>query len=838
MIETWAKKAQQSIGGFGWQRILPPGVWIAIAVAALFGGRVAWAHNRRPPHLKAMTAAYGAITILENPPQFSHDQSKFTYVTATQTRGVGIFLCDRASGEKRLLDTQTVGTGDWRDTFNLRALPWAPDDRTFAYCALGSLTICPVDPSQPSKTIPLDTNGFLSALVWLNASELVWADKTTLGHAKKSPSGPWTVEKFPAPGQAASLVALDTHTVAWTQDGYLCRHEFGDDAAASAASASAFSASTFSAPLTNGLVLWLDASALRLPNAAPVESLSDLSPRRNSAARVQNPPTFNAPSSKAALNGLGTIHFDGNPARGLATARNVGIAGNAPRSVFAVERRGWSFLMGFGNSGGSAGSYFGLCDQNEALYLPATVGTVTKISGFPGNWNILTATYDGATLNGLVNGVLKCSAPFKLDTAESPFEIGIRTSVNSGKTKTDTSSGDLGEILVYNRCLGGAEREQVEKYLSAKWVGTQHLSSDSPLVWINTGMDNIAGLEYSKASGKFLIHTTNTVGGTLWVFTPNAGDPATNMVKIAFDRVLADPHWAGPSNALFTGDYRGRRKLYNVGLDGKSAAVVAEFPGLLSVEPVPGGKAILWGTISNEPTHSVWEYDLASKTALSVLPYSQHPSQYAREIKSSTGVIKLPSGTNVTVTVFYPLAFDPAKKYPVILGDTVVADALHGIWVHSGISGGGAFVILANRRWWPTEIERWEEHVSALRDVLKSDPSIDTDRVFLFSSGSETQFMSQFIEKAPECCAGAIFFGPGYLPNFSKSPKFQKRPRIYLSAGGEEYEERQFQQYQREAIKTGALVEYSTHSTETLRFFGVAGKEARLQALNHFIFEE
>jgi len=536
MIENWLAQARKGISApdrapLRWMRVLPSSVWIILAVLAFAGGRMAWFKSAQTPRLKEITAAFGGVSLLENPPQFSHDGSRLTYVTVTEMRGVGLFLRDRLSNETRLMVTQTNGTGYWNDTLNLRAWPWSPDDKMVAFSVMDSVTICPTELGQTPTTYALETNASVSGLVWLNPSELVWAETNALGHAIKPPNGPWAFDRYPAPGRVNSLMALDAHTVGWTQDGYLCRIDFSEDKPEAKKALDSLRVDAFSAPVKENLILWLDASTLKLADGADVTELSDLSPKRNKAVSVQNPPKYNAPTNSAALNGNGTIHFDGNPARGLATTRNLGIAGNTPRTVFAVERRGWTFYMGFGNAGGSAGNYFGLCDQSDALYLPATVGTVTKYPNFPAAWNILTVGYDGATLSGLVNGVLKGSAPFKLDTAESPFEIGIRNAVASGKPRVDTSSGDLAEILVYDRVLSAQEREQVEKYLSAKWFGIRHISADSSLVWRDTQMDNIAAVQHNKTTGQCLIQTTNAGGSKLWVLTPTAG-PGANITSM------------------------------------------------------------------------------------------------------------------------------------------------------------------------------------------------------------------------------------------------------------------------------------------------------------------
>ena len=59
-------------------------------------------------------------------------------------------------------------------------------------------------------------------------------------------------------------------------------------------------------------------------------------------------------------------------ASGLKTTASVGITNSAPRTIFAVMHRegGSQMLLGMGESD-FVGGYFGLCDQNDGLYLPS-----------------------------------------------------------------------------------------------------------------------------------------------------------------------------------------------------------------------------------------------------------------------------------------------------------------------------------------------------------------------------------------------------------------------------------------------------------------------------------
>lgn len=247
---------------------------------------------------------------------------------------------------------------------------------------------------------------------------------------------------------------------------------------------------------------------------------------------------------------------------------------------------------------------------------------------------------------------------------------------------------------------------------------------------------------------------------------------------------------------------------------------------------------LFWGNISNEPAAGIWRYDLASGELRPIIPGSEHPSAAAKKIAPYNGSIRLPSGRNVNCTIYPPANVDRHKKYPLVIGDTLISDPIHGQWLQSGIAACGAYVVLVDRPSWYKEIKNWEENVRAVYGTLKQDPCIDLNRVYLFGASAETQYMSECLEKTPGLWRGAIFLNPSLLPDFAKSPPFQARPKILISAGGEEQEDERFKRFQREAEQSGVLVETIIHPSETHRMVGTAGKLARLQMIAQFIFEE
>ena len=104
------------------------------------------------------------------------------------------------------------------------------------------------------------------------------------------------------------MTAVGPHQIAWLQDDCICRLDFLQDLTGAN---NPFTSSTSAKvlPVTNGLVLWLDASTLNQADQTPVTALDDRSPAHNNAVVNGSAPVFNAPGNASALNGKGTIHF-------------------------------------------------------------------------------------------------------------------------------------------------------------------------------------------------------------------------------------------------------------------------------------------------------------------------------------------------------------------------------------------------------------------------------------------------------------------------------------------------------------------------------------------------
>ena len=834
-----------------WSRtaFLRTGAGLTILVVALVGLRWWWIQAQRPAYLAENAAAYGSLRTFYGPTQMNHDGSKFIYVATADDRGRALFLGDTTTGAKQQIMDDTQGVRAWNDDFDVQAGPWSPDDRYFLCVVSNRLMICSPDTNQ--EKVVLEDAPFSEA-VWLTPTEFAYVTgETNLCLAQKRGDGGWEhkpVLNQPVP--LTSLTAIGSDAVAWLENGTLiCRANVsgntnGSDAPSQnidkgGATPTAPSATEALQPPANGLALWLDASRLRQPDQSPVQDLPDLGHNKNDAVRNGTPPVFNSTNSSRALDGKGTIHFgwlnSATVGTGLKTRSPLGIAGAAPRSVFAVMRHDADRAMMVGMGDTSAhGALFAL-EWSERLFLPTGWWADNYIDLASTDWNLLEVVYDGASQKGYVNGVLRGTATARLKTADKEVEIGYRGPAGTNDAKA--AEGDFAELLVYDRALNAADRLQVEDYFRCKWFGQQSPLSQSPLVWYDLGLDGLTGMAYSKETGVLLLNRTESGQDSVWRLNTAAG-PDAKAAKVMEAPSVRDLQWAGPEKFVYVSRDANRPGLVLADLSGHEGKPLLEGGKFDWFKATADQKQVfLFGSLSNEPAPGIWRYDLASEVLHPVLSSSDSPSVHARSVVVLHRTLKLPGG-NITYAIYRPANFDKHKKHPLVIGDTLLTDPIYGGTFMTSMAACGATVAVVERAWWTVGLQQWEQNVQSLYDLLKQDPTVDTHQVYLFAAGDEVPYMCRLVEPDPGPWRGLIETGSGQLPDFSDAPRSQLRPKILICFGELLRMGDQLDGYQQDMLPEGALVEYVVSPGETMRYVGEAAKRERIEAMEHFIFEE
>jgi hypothetical protein len=218
--------------------------------------------------------------------------------------------------------------------------------------------------------------------------------------------------------------------------------------------------------------LWLDpadTSSVTL-NGSNVSQLRDKS---GLGYNMSQSTAGNQPTYSTALNGNRMLTFTQASSTRLSNVSFPAFIGAGPASYFLVEYN----MTGTGNPGPfgySAGPNFGLIYQ----YNPGNVvGGTVFISGFQPFRDVTTfdvAFYSpvprisylnipntGSGMVGFINGVSRSVGTQTAGTYSGTFSVGSGTN--------GFISGNICELIVFNRSLTIPERQQIEGYLAQKW---------------------------------------------------------------------------------------------------------------------------------------------------------------------------------------------------------------------------------------------------------------------------------------------------------------------------------------------------------------------------------
>lgn len=246
-------------------------------------------------------------------------------------------------------------------------------------------------------------------------------------------------------------------------------------------------------PVTSGLRLHLKADAGVTTSGGTVSGWADQSGNGfNVAASGSQQPAFAA----SAINGQPALTLDGNDDFLQSTAARDLLGGQQNYTFYAVTRPGTTQKQfadifdyshaGFFNfviqqDGGSTNTFYnnGLANQTLTAGVPSIYGgtfvnggTITGTSRLNGG-NAQTQSVGGTVSFGVPNN----------------FRVG--NWINGGRE----FNGQIAEILIYNRVLTGAEQQQVEAYLSARYDITLNAAPFGNVLQFNGTTDMVTSTD-------------------------------------------------------------------------------------------------------------------------------------------------------------------------------------------------------------------------------------------------------------------------------------------------------------------------------------------------------
>jgi autotransporter-associated beta strand protein len=301
--------------------------------------------------------------------------------------------------------------------------------------------------------------------------------------------------------------------------------------------------------LTNSLA-WYDAadtSTLTTDGSGYVINWANKGSAGAALDAVQANPGTGPKVLQSGLNGKPVLNIASTS--GLNSNGNPGIVGGADRTLFVVGNRtyGGDFYMaslGTFNLTDPVGDWFGIRNNGGGGAAFSGYGYDINLPNPPqGVFGIydLTLASGTATANVISNGVLSSASQsgWNLTTPDSPICIGH---VNNWGM-----SGNIAEVLVFNRALAPQERAAVEKYLQIKWFGgTPPLPAATKVVLATGATLNLNGASTTVAelSGSGLVSN-----GTLVV------NSSINMTNGATANLLVQSNLTVAAGTTLNYDY-------------------------------------------------------------------------------------------------------------------------------------------------------------------------------------------------------------------------------------------------------------------------------------------
>ena len=216
-------------------------------------------------------------------------------------------------------------------------------------------------------------------------------------------------------------------------------------------------------PVTDGLVLSLNASTGVSTSDGRVTGWADQSGRGNDLTANGNPTLTTAPSGAKAIN------FDGSGDELVRTGDLSGFpTGSEPRTVMTVSKYESTGFGGVTYGSPSWNDAFGPVVNDEGELTVQGWGHSNDypsgVAGTGAGWLTQSVTYDGSQFVHYENGEQIDSGTHSFATKDGKFTVGA---------ELDTSpylNMQVGAVAVYDRSLSDDERQQVQQHLQSQYL--------------------------------------------------------------------------------------------------------------------------------------------------------------------------------------------------------------------------------------------------------------------------------------------------------------------------------------------------------------------------------
>ena len=197
---------------------------------------------------------------------------------------------------------------------------------------------------------------------------------------------------------------------------------------------------------------------------------------------------------------------------------------------------------------------------------------------------------------------------------------------------------------------------------------------------------------------------------------------------------------------------------------GAAAPAVIPWHGGVRSLTLSGGQLFFSG-YPDDQAPGIWKYDLASETFNCIVPGTSGPCKNNLGQPATVAVMTNSLGEQRFYHLWTPRHVAPSRKYPLLL-----AQELNTWFPCFQVAAlRGCYVAVVDRpffnTWNGTFEHTWAEDVGSLYEIMAQNPSVDTNRVYLYACSAETFYLTRLMAQRPGLAKGAILFSPGALPN-------------------------------------------------------------------------
>ncbi len=203
---------------------------------------------------------------------------------------------------------------------------------------------------------------------------------------------------------------------------------------------------------------------------------------------------------------------------------------------------------------------------------------------------------------------------------------------------------------------------------------------------------------------------------------------------------------------------------FRIRLDPQAAPVHFIWNGMVEYYQLAGNHVIFAGNPPGEPP-GIWEYDIPSKAVTLIATGLKHKFVHAALSVPECFTDTNNAGKAFSYHVWHPIHYSKGQRHPLIIGQ------FHYMWFFYPqiAANAGYYFATADRVSWWDGINDWPSDVMRIHDILKDDPEIDTNRVYLIGTSAESFYLSRLASERPELWRGVILLNPASLPPLAGS---------------------------------------------------------------------